>query len=178
MNPLPSRRDFLVSLAGLGAGFMFQNKPGRIDVHHHFGSPEWIAMVNTKKTQGYQTWQPYTPGKAIEDMDRGGVSTAMISITTPGIWFGNLEETRRLARRENEYGARMVSNYKGRFGLFAVLPLPDVDASLREIEYAFDTLKAEGVGLLSNWGNKWLGDDAFKQRLQMVEHPANGRALK
>ena len=119
-------------------------------------------MVNTKKTQGCQTWQPYTPARAIEDMDRGGVSTAMISITTPGIWFGNIDETRRIARRENEYGARMVSDYKGRFGLFAVLPLPDVDASLREIEYAFDTLKAEGVGLLSNWGNKWLADEAFE----------------
>src|SRR5437773_7490201 len=162
MNPLPSRRDFLVSLAGLGAGFMFQNKPGRIDVHHHFGSPEWIAMTKARMSQGYQTWQPYTPARAIEDMDRGGVTDAMISITTPGIWFGKLEETRRLARRENEYGARMVSDYKGRFGLFAVLPLPDVDASLREIEYAFDTLKAEGVGLLSNWGNKWLGDESFK----------------
>src|SRR5206468_8522175 len=67
-----------------------------------------------------------------------------------------------MARRENEYGAKMVSDYKGRFGLFAVLPLPDVDASLREIEYAFDTLKAEGVGLLSNWGNKWLGDESFR----------------
>ena len=94
-------------------------------------------------------------------MDRGGVSTAMISITTPGIWFGNIDETRRLARRENEYGARIVSDYKGRFGLFAVLPLPDVDASLREIQYAFDTLKAEGVGLLSNWRDKWLGDESF-----------------
>ena len=118
-------------------------------------------MVNTKQTQGYQTWQPYTPARAIEDMDRGGVSTAMISITTPGIWFGNIDETRRLARRENEYGARIVSDYKGRFGLFAVLPLPDVDASLREIQYAFDTLKAEGVGLLSNWRDKWLGDESF-----------------
>jgi predicted TIM-barrel fold metal-dependent hydrolase len=56
----------------------------------------------------------------------------------------------------------MVSDYKGRFSLFAVLPLPDVEASLREIEYAFDTLKAEGVGLLSNWGNKWLADESFK----------------
>ena len=119
-------------------------------------------MVNTKKSQGYQIWQPYTPARAIEDMDRGVVSTAMISITTPGIWFGNIDETRRLARQENEYGARMVSDHKGRFGLFAVLPLPDVDASLREIEYAFDTLKAEGVGLLSNWGNKWLADESFK----------------
>jgi predicted TIM-barrel fold metal-dependent hydrolase len=119
-------------------------------------------MVNTKKTQGYQTWQPYTPARAIEDMDRGGVSTAMISITTPGIWFGNIDETRRMTRQENEYGARMVSDNKGRFGLFAVLPLPDVDSSLREIEYAFDTLKAEGVGLLSNWENKWLSDESFK----------------
>ncbi len=144
-----SRREFLAGLAGLGATVLFQNRPGRIDVHHHFGSPEWIAMTRTRMSQGYQTWQPYTPARAIEDMDRGGVSTAMISITTPGIWFGNLEETRRVSRRENEYGAKMVSDYKGRFGLFAVLPLPDVDASLREIEYAFDTLKAEGIGLLA-----------------------------
>jgi 6-methylsalicylate decarboxylase len=56
----------------------------------------------------------------------------------------------------------MVSDFKGRFGLFAVLPLPDVDASLKEIEYAYDTLKAEGIGLLSNWGDKWLGDASFK----------------
>src|SRR4029453_2988562 len=63
---------------------------------------------------------------------------------------------------ENENGAKMVSDHKGRFALLAVLPLPDVDASLREIEYAFDTLKAVGVGLLSNWGDRWLGDSAFQ----------------
>jgi predicted TIM-barrel fold metal-dependent hydrolase len=162
MSHLKSRRDFLAGLVGLGAGALFQSRPGRIDVHHHFGSPAWISMTSTKKTQGYQTWQPYTPARAIEDMDRGGVTTSMISITTPGIWFGNLEETRSMARRENEYGAKMVSDHKDRFSLFAVLPLPDVEASLREIEYAFDTLKAEGVGLLSNWGNKWLADESFK----------------
>jgi predicted TIM-barrel fold metal-dependent hydrolase len=172
MNILYSRRDFLAGMAAASASIIFPSgrsfgqssapRAGRVDVHHHFGSPAFVSMVNTKKSQGYQIWQPYTPARAIEDMDRGGISTAMISITTPGIWFGNIDETRRLARQENEYGARMVSDHKGRFGLFAVLPLPDVDASLREIEYAFDTLKAEGVGLLSNWGNKWLADESFK----------------
>ena len=125
MNQIQSRRDFLAGLAGLGASIIFPSSKslgqssapaaGRIDVHHHFGSPAWISMVNTKQTQGYQTWQPYTPARAIEDMDRGGVSIAMISITTPGIWLGNIDEARRLARRENEYGARMVSDYKRPF---------------------------------------------------------------
>ena len=166
MTHLHSRREFLGGLAGLGASVLFQNTPnagaGRIDVHHHFGSPEWVAMTMARQSQGFQTWQPYTPARAIEGMDRGGVSKSMISITTPGIWFGNRDETIRMARHENEYGAQMVSDFKGRFGLFAVLPLPDVDASLKEIEYAYDTLKAEGIGLLSNWGDKWLGDASFK----------------
>ncbi len=167
------RREFLSAVAAIGANALLPGMQAigpsqsltralRIDVHHHFASPSWISMVNTKQTQGYQTWQNYSPAKSIEDMDRGGVAASLISITTPGIWFGNMEETRRLARQENEYGARVVSEHKNRFGLLAVLPLPDVEASLREIEYAFDTLKAKGVGLLSNWGDKWLGDAAFQ----------------
>jgi len=162
-----TRRDLLT---GMAAATLFRapslaqtpaNSPRRIDLHHHFGTPEWIKMTNTRQSQGYQIWQPYTPAKAIDDMDRGGVATSLISVTTPGIWFGNQEETRRWARELNDYGARMVADYKGRFALFAVLPLPDVEASLREIAYAFDTLKAKGVGLLSSYGNRWHGDPAF-----------------
>ncbi len=102
--------------------------------------------MNEKKMSGFQTWIPHSPAKAIEDMETGGVQTSMISITTPGIWFGGADETRRLARDLNEYGAKMVSDYPGRFGLFAVLPFPNASNCLKEIEYAFDTLKADGVG--------------------------------
>jgi predicted TIM-barrel fold metal-dependent hydrolase len=161
----PSRREAALALAGL---FLHRTSsaqpavnPRRLDLHHHFGNPAWLRMVAEKKTQGYQTWQPYTPAKALEDMDQGGVAVSLLSVTTPGIWFGNKDETRRMARDLNDYGARLVSDYKGRFGLFAVLPLPDVDASLHEIEHAFDTLKADGVGLLSSYGNRWHGDPEF-----------------
>ena len=109
-------------------------------------------------------------------MDEGGTQTAFLSCTEPGVWFGDDFERERqdaisLSRDMNEYGARMVADYKGRFGLFAVLPLPDIDASLREIEYAFDTLKADGVGLLTSYGNLWLGD----VRLQPVFDELNRR---
>ena len=166
-----SRRELLTGLAAVGAGALLSSgklraqAPGgatrRLDLHHHFANPALIKLMAEKKMSGWQTWTPYSPAKAIEDMDKGGVQASMVSITTPGIWFGSADETRRLAREINEYGAKMVSDYPGRFGLFAVLPFPNANDCLKEIEYAFDTLKADGVGLLSSYSNKWHGDAAF-----------------
>jgi predicted TIM-barrel fold metal-dependent hydrolase len=170
-----SRREWLFGLSAAAAtvalsrdvhGSQQSATPaaGRIlDLHHHFASPRWIKRVAEAQRQGWQAFQDYTPARAIESMDEGGTQTAFISCTEPGVWFGDDFERERhdaiaLARDMNEYGARMVADYKGRFGLFAVLPLPDIDASLKEIEYAFDTLKADGVGLLTSYGNMWLGD--------------------
>ncbi len=101
----------------------------------------------------------------VEGLDRAGVATAMVSITYPGIWLGEnvvpVDATRKLARECNDYGAKMAADYPGRFRLMAVLPLPDIEGSLTEIEYIFDTLKAEGVGVLTSYGDKWLGDPTF-----------------
>lgn len=172
-----SRRQWLKRAAAFGAITALSRgqsvfaqaraTPRRLDLHHHFGSPRWIKRVVEIKRQGWQQFEAFTPARAIAAMDAAGVSTAFVSCTEPGVWFGDdfakeRQEAIGLARDMNDYGARMVSDYKGRFGLFAVLPLPDVDASLREIEYVFDTLKADGVGLLTSYGNMWLGDPALQ----------------
>jgi predicted TIM-barrel fold metal-dependent hydrolase len=92
------------------------------------------------------------------------VRSAVLSLaSTPGVWFDAPHpEVARMARLCNDYGADMVRSYPGRFGLFATLPMVDADASLKEIEYAFGTLKADGVGLQTNYGDKWPGDPAYR----------------
>jgi predicted TIM-barrel fold metal-dependent hydrolase len=140
--------------------------PYRIDVHQHFLSPAFYATLNAKNATtpipGLAAWKDYSPARSLEGLDRIGAAAAMVSLTAPGVWFGDLAEAKRLARELNEFAAaKLVSAYRGRFGLFAVLPLPDVPASLEEAAYALDTLKADGIGILTSYGAKWLGDPAF-----------------
>ena len=130
------RREFLAGIAcTLAKGA--QATPHRIDVHHHFAPPAWVTAV-----KGRPLLQPanttWTPEKSIADMDRGGVAASLVSITNPGLWFGDAPMTRQLARACNEYGATLVHDHPTRFGVFAAMPLPDVDATLAEIAYAYD----------------------------------------
>jgi predicted TIM-barrel fold metal-dependent hydrolase len=190
-----NRRTFLAHLAAVGAlpalkaagATQAPAAPAsRLDVHQHFVSPAYLAMLTARSASapvpGLASWKGFTPARAVESLDRVGIATAMISVTAPGVWFGNVDEARKLARELNEYAAAsMVGASKGRFGLFAVLPLPDVDGSLREIEYALDTLKADGVGLLTSYGNQWLGDKTFspvfdelnRRRAVVYVHPTD-----
>src|SRR5678816_375431 len=176
-----SRRLFLATLGAAGAGSLLHGLPSvaqtpgtparRIDIHQHFVSPSFYATLNAKNAAspipGLAAWKGYSPASAVEALDRVGIATAMLSITAPGVWFGDVQEARKLAREMNEYAAsKLVSAYKGRFGLFAVLPLPDVEGSLQEVEYALDTLKADGIGVLTSYGNAWLGDASFTPLLE------------
>jgi 6-methylsalicylate decarboxylase len=132
--------------------------PHRIDVHHHIVSPGFVAELRERLQHPTLNW---TPARSIEDMDRAGVATAITSVTTPGVWVGDDTQGRRLARESNEYAARLAVDYPGRFGIFAAVPLPAVDASLAEIEYALDRLKADGIALFTSYRDKWLGDPAY-----------------
>ena len=135
-----------------------------IDVHHHLCTASYVDLVSSRTSLRpiqQRVLRNGTPGKSLEDMDRAGVATAMVSLTTPGVWFGDAAEARRLARACNEHFASVVADHAGRYGMYAVLPLPDIDGSLKEIEYALDTLKADGIGLYTSYENKHLGDASF-----------------
>ena len=166
-----SRREFLASLAAIGAGaivpasgLMAQTGAaptaraarGRIDVHHHLYPPFYVKEMGANST--------WTPAASLDAMDKNDVATAMLS-PVQGLVRDSMsdrsERARSLARRNNEYGAQVVKDHPGRFGLFAALPLPDQDGSLREIAYAYDVLRTDGIGLWTSYMDKWLGDPAF-----------------
>jgi predicted TIM-barrel fold metal-dependent hydrolase len=172
------RRDFLKSAVIAGAAGLLSaygvsqtkllggdTKLNRIDVHHHILPPPYMLRARDRileiSDRDHSALLNWTPARAIEEMDRTGISTAITSLGLPGVWFGGVEAARSLARGCNEYAAQMVKDYPGRFGLFAAVPLPDTEGSLREIAYAFDVLKADGVGLVSDYDDKWPGDPAF-----------------
>jgi predicted TIM-barrel fold metal-dependent hydrolase len=176
-----SRRLFLKSLVALGAGSMLPPdlvlerlgqgpsgagavKPYRIDVHHHLLSPVYLSRTTRFGEGSARTDSPlqhWTPAKAVEEMDRTGIATSILSIPVGGMRFEKDEATRAVVRDSNEFGAKMVKDYPGRFGLLASLPLPDQDASLKEIEYAYDSLKADGIALVTDYDDKWPGDPAY-----------------
>src|SRR5580704_14989115 len=136
-------------------------QPFRIDVHHHFSAPGFIAAISARKTN-QRPLEQWTPNKSIDDMDKSGVATAMISTSEPSVWFGDNQAARKLARERNDLGARLMTDHPGRFGMFSTVPLPDVDGCLREIEYSQDTLKADGVCLMTSYEGKYPGDRAFE----------------
>ena len=106
----------------------------------------------------------WTPARLIELMDKDGVRTAVMSLaSTPGLWFdAGAEEAAKTVRVCQDFVAKMRQDHPGRFGVFAPLSMMNVDVTLKEIEYAFDTLKADGINLQTNYGDKWLGDPMYQ----------------
>ena len=136
-----------------------QANPGRIDIHHHFYAPEYREVMESyAQMPQVRDW---TLQRTLEEMDQNNVDTALLSLSPPGIHRGTDAQCRALARAVNENAAALRAERPTRFGHFATVPMPDVDATLAEIAYAQDTLGADGIQLMTSYGDRWPGHPDF-----------------
>ena len=134
--------------------------PHRIDVHHH---PTPVLELMGGRVSGSPGIKGWTAALSLEDMDKNGVATAILSMPNrANVWrSGDQARNRAMARQWNEFMTTQGSDHPGRFGVFAAVPIFDIEGSLREAEYALDVLKADGITLMTNIGDKWLGDPHY-----------------
>ena len=137
----------------------------KIDLHAHYlpsGYADEMRKGGVHHPDGMPAWPNWTPELALEAYEKLGIETGVLSISSPGVHYGDDAAARRLARLVNEAGADTVAKHPKRFGLFAELPLPDVDGALDELAYAMDTLHADGIALKTNAHGIYLGDGKFE----------------
>jgi predicted TIM-barrel fold metal-dependent hydrolase len=133
-------------------------KLNRIDVHAHFVPPGAARPAAPNQNFLASPMPTWTPEFALDFMDRHDIATQMLSLP--------IQAFREQARMLNEYGATMVKEHPGRFGLLAALPMDDIEATLSEIAFAFDKLHADGVIMVTNYGGNYLGNQKFEPSSQ------------
>jgi predicted TIM-barrel fold metal-dependent hydrolase len=143
---------------------------GAIDVHQHVVPPGYARWL---RDRGWHLPIPdWTAGQAMAMMDRHDIATAMLSVTTPGLYLAAPHEARQMARQVNEFAAEQVSRYPDRFGFFATLTLPDVDGAIEEAAYALGELHADGVVLLASADGRYPGDPLFRPLYEALDQRA------
>ena len=193
-RPAVSRRDLLAggaaaltvgALAGSALPGFGQERPRCLDVHHHIAPPSWLDAIKSLKRDNAPIAN-WSVQKTLDDMDKGGVATAITSPTTPQVNGLDAARAARVARESNEFAKRLEADHPGRFGTFAMLPLPHVDASLEEIAYAFDTLHVDGIGCMTSYGDKWLGyselapvwEELNRRKATVYTHPTEANCCR
>jgi predicted TIM-barrel fold metal-dependent hydrolase len=188
-----TRRAMLGALATAlpAAGVAAQGPPAAprparpaIDVHHHFLPPFYKSLATpwlNRFATGVAGVLAWTPEASLKAMDEANVERAILSVSAPGVHFGDDAAASDTARRCNDYAAALCAAHPGRFAFFAALPMPDVEGSIGEAERALKLEGAIGVGLLSNYGGHYLGEAANrplfawleKRRATVYVHPTN-----
>ncbi|WP_411142776.1 amidohydrolase family protein [Streptomyces sp. x-80] len=145
---------------------------GLVDVHSHFVNDAYQSAAiaaGIAHPDGMPDWPTWSVDAHLDLMDRSGTDIAMLSVSSPGVHFGDDAAARRLAREVNEYGADLVAGRPDRFGLFASLPVPDIDGSLTELTYALDELHADGFVIETNAHGMYLGDTRMQPLLAELD---------
>jgi predicted TIM-barrel fold metal-dependent hydrolase len=142
----------------------------RIDVHCH-AIPDFLRQA-LKAAGRSATISTGTPAWSVADhlkvMDENGIASSLLSVSQPGVHFGDDRAARSLARSCNEFFAELRSANGNRFGAFAVTPLPDVDGACVEIAHALDVMQLDGIGILASYGDTFLGDPMFEPVLKVL----------
>jgi predicted TIM-barrel fold metal-dependent hydrolase len=167
-----SRRDMLTALAATGAACALPAIVARaaaaavpaaraIDFHHHFNPPFLVNAAAQNRVGGAGGELNWSLSYSLEDMDKAGIRTSVISPSTG--FAERVEPALRgpMIRRVNDYGAELVRDHKGRYVQLVYLPLPDVDATLKEIAYGFDTLRVVGAGFATSYGADYPHNPKF-----------------
>ena len=142
------KRLFTLLLAGmpLGTAPLYGQT---VDLHTHIILPEYLEVLKAHGAELEESFPlpAWNAARHIDFMDRAGIRTAVLTMPAPQPYYGDTEESARCIRRVNEASAELKQRYPGRFRFCAALPLPDVEAAIREAIYALDTLGADGVKL-------------------------------
>lgn len=144
-----------------------------IDVHHHILPEFYIKALENyfglTKSGSIKMWSSegvkfpeWSWDVSRKIMNQHEITTAITSISAPGVYFGDSGFAKKLARQCNEYSAEMMHASPNQFGAFATLPLPDIQSSIDELNYSLDVLKMDGIILLSNYQDMLLGNEHFE----------------
>ena len=141
-----------------------------VDVHTHIIIPEYMEVLKAhgaelEETFPLPTWEAE---RHIAFMDSAGISTAVLTMPAPQPYYDDAKESAKCIRRVNEVSAKVKRQYTGRFKFCAALPLPDVDAAIKEAVYALDTLGADGVKLATNSRGQYLGDEELDPLMEVL----------
>lgn len=160
---------------------------GSIDVHTHFIPKTYLDALSARgigeKEVGFpmEAWDMQA---RLDLMGRQDIDVEVLSLSSPGVRYWHGQDAAGLTRRLNDELARIVADHPGKFGGFATLPLPDVDAALAEIAYAFDQLGLDGAVLMTNYEGRYLGapefapvlDELNRRGAVLFVHPTEGPA--
>lgn len=132
----------------------------RIDVHAHFAPKEYLAAIR-RFAPAAERLPDCSTARLLESMERFRIDAAVLSLTPPGVFFGDLGQARELARLVNEHASQLRRDHPGRLAALGFLPLPDLAGSIEEAAYALDVLHLDGLELLTNVAGTYVGDSAW-----------------
>lgn len=152
-------------------GMLAQGNNGAIDVHSHIITPDYMQALERHDAlldEGFPL-PAWNVDAHLAIMDSNGIGVTVLTMPAPQPWWGDAAESARIVRKVNEASHDVEQRHTDRFRFAAALPLPDVDAAIKEAVYSLDSLRAVGVKLATNARGQYLGDEALEPLMKVLD---------